>query len=73
MTTLRDIEISLPSGFHDALVHSCDFSFAARTASFQLEISVGDPDSSDPAERDRYRHATLKLDSALGDRQATLD
>ena len=62
MPTLRDIENSLPSGFHDALVHSWDLSFAGRSASFDLEISVGDPDSSDPAERDRYRTGTLKLD-----------
>jgi hypothetical protein len=61
MATLRDIEDSLPSGFHDARVHSCELSFATRTARFDLEISVGDPDSSDSAERDRYRPATLKL------------
>lgn len=62
MPTLRDIEERLPSGFHDARVHSCNLSFATRTASFELEISVGDPDSSDSADRERYRPATLKLE-----------
>ena len=60
MPTLRDIENSLPCGFHDARVHSCALSFATRTASFDLEIWVGDLDSSDSAERD-YGPATLKL------------
>jgi len=40
-------EDSLPSGFHDAHVHSCELNFATRTVCFDLEISVGDPDSSD--------------------------
>jgi hypothetical protein len=62
MATLRDVENSLPSGFHDARVRSCALSFVARSASFDLEISVGDPDSSDPAERDRYRPGTLRFD-----------
>lgn len=62
MATLRDIENSLPSGFHDARVHSWELSFAGRTASFELELSVGDPDSSDPTERDRYRPGTLRFD-----------
>jgi hypothetical protein len=62
MATLRDIENCLPSGFHDARVHSCEFNFGTRTLCFHhLEISVGDPDSSDSDERARYRAATLKF------------
>jgi hypothetical protein len=61
MTTLQDIENSLPNGFHDALLRSCHLDFVARTASFELDISTGDSDSADSAERDRYAPATLLL------------
>lgn len=65
MPTLEDIERDLPSGFHDARVHACAVGFAERVASFEVELSVGNPDASDPAERDRYRAATLRLDGLV--------
>jgi hypothetical protein len=61
MTTLQDIENSLPNGFHDALIRSCHFDFVARTASFELDVSTSDPELADSNDRDRYAAATLLL------------
>jgi hypothetical protein len=62
MTTLQQIENSLPNGFHDALVRSCHLDFVARTASLELDVCMGDAESADSDERDSYARATLLLD-----------
>jgi len=62
MTTLQDIENNLPNGFHDALLRSCHLDFVARTASLELDVSMGDSESADSDEHDRYARATLLLD-----------
>ena len=65
MPSLEDIEDGLPSGFHDARVRSCALDFAARSVLFELDLSVGNPDSADSDERDRYRTAILKLEGLV--------
>jgi hypothetical protein len=65
MPSLQDIEQTLPSGFHDAHVRTCILGFADCVVSFELDLSVGNPDASDPTERDRYRAATLRLDGVV--------
>ena len=62
MTTLQDLEQSLPNGFHDALIRACHVDFAARTASFDLDVWTGDLESPDSDVRERYAAATLLLD-----------
>lgn len=65
MPSLEDIENALPGGFHDAHVRSCQLDFAARSVSFELDLSVGNPDSTDSEERNRYRTAILKLEGLV--------
>ena len=52
MTTLEDLGNSLPNGFHDALFRSCHLDFAARTASLEFDVCMGDSESADSAERE---------------------
>lgn len=61
MPTVWDIEKSLLNGFHDALLRGYRVDFVARTLSFDLEVSTGDPEAAEPAARDTYRAATLTL------------
>jgi hypothetical protein len=42
MATLWDIAKTLPSGFHDALLHGYRIDFVARTLAFELEVSTGE-------------------------------
>ena len=59
MATLRDLERTLPNGFHDTKVRSCALDYVQRTALFQLDVWTGDLDATDPRERERYRSAAL--------------
>jgi hypothetical protein len=59
MSTLAEIEQQLPNGFHDAEIRSCTLDFVARTASFEVDVWIGDLDSSDEALREQYRRAGL--------------
>lgn len=62
MATLQDIENSLPNGFHDSRLRACQLDFVSRTASFELEVAVGDSEAADAEDRDRYAPAILLLD-----------
>ena len=59
--TIQELEATLPSGFHDAMLHSYSVDLVAKSAHFALELSIGDPNSHEEAERERYRHANLTL------------
>jgi hypothetical protein len=56
MTSLGEIAATLPNGFHDAEVRSCSLDFQERTASFELNVWVGNMEAS-PEERELYRPA----------------
>lgn len=60
MTTLVEIAQSLPNGFHDARVRTCDLDFVARTLTLNLDIWVAE-DVADSLERERYRPARLRI------------
>ena len=60
MTSLGEIAATLPNGFHDAEVRSCSLDFQERTASFELNLWVGDMEAS-PEERELYRPARLVI------------
>jgi hypothetical protein len=59
--TIAEVEVSLPNGFHDALLHSYSVNLVQRTAELSMEISVGSPEATTPEERDAYRFAVLTL------------
>ena len=59
MATLAELDRSLPNGFHDAEVGSCVLDFVARTATFELQIWIGDRDALLASERELYRAARL--------------
>ncbi|HEV7402440.1 MAG TPA: hypothetical protein VGO11_05920 [Chthoniobacteraceae bacterium] len=60
--TIFELEDTLPSGFHDALLHGYFFDLVGQTARLDLEISVGDPDASSQTDRDAYRPARVLLE-----------
>jgi hypothetical protein len=61
MATIAEIEDQLPNGFHDAEIRSCALDFVARTATFAVDIWIGDIGSSEESQRERYRPARLEI------------
>ena len=58
---IKQLELSLIGGFHDALLHSYSVDLSAKTASFLMELCVGDSDSTDALIREARRPARLHL------------
>ena len=58
-TTLIEIDRGLPNGFHDSRVRSCNLDFVARTATFGIDVWVGDAEATTPNGRELYRSALL--------------
>ncbi len=58
---LKEIESSLPNGFHDALLKSFNIDFALRKLSLTLRLCTGDPDAVTQDERESYKEAELVL------------
>jgi hypothetical protein len=59
--SLREIDDSLPNGFHDALLNGMMIDFASNRAELDLRLCVGDPDAATEDEREAYRSAKLFL------------
>jgi len=60
--TLKEMEESLPNGFHDARITSITLDYVKRESKFDMEILFSDPDKEDP---ESYRTATLSLSRFL--------
>ena len=58
---IKQLALSLSSGFHDALLHSYSVDLTAKTARFRMELCVGDPDSTNEQVREARRTADLHL------------
>src|SRR5688500_2720665 len=63
--TIEELERSLPSGFHDALIHRLSVDYVARTAALEVDIDVGDPEAAECAERERKRRACVTLEGLI--------
>ena len=58
--TLKELENTLPSGFHDSALKSFAVDYERRTVRLDISLSVGDPDG--PREqRDDYRGAQIEV------------
>jgi hypothetical protein len=62
---LRELDQSLPNGFHDATIQAISVDYASSTAIVKLELLVGTPDADTPEERDSYKPAELHLSGVL--------
>ncbi|MBI3661719.1 MAG: hypothetical protein HY234_01520 [Acidobacteria bacterium] len=56
--TFGEVEKELPNGFHDAYILSIDLDYVHRSATLQMRLWVGTPDSTDP---EKYEPAELKV------------
>lgn len=65
MTTLREIEVNLPNGFHDALLEEVTVSLVSKSVSMAMQIWVGDLDSEAEEEREAYKKATVRLNGIV--------
>ena len=63
--TLEEVAASLPNGFHDACIKSISTDYVSGTASFDLQLWVGDVSAEKKEEREVYRDARLTLSDLL--------
>ena len=63
--TLEEAAASLPNGFHDAYIKGISTDYVTGTASFDLEIWVGDDSAEKEEEREVYRPARLTFSDLL--------
>lgn len=56
---IQELADSLPNGFHDALLHSQEVDYDARTVIFTVDLWIGDIDSE--TLREAYRSGQLKI------------
>ena len=56
---IQEIADSLPNGFHDALLHSLEIDYIIKTATFTIDLWIGDINSN--TERESYRLGNLKI------------
>lgn len=59
--TLEEVAASLPNGFHDAYIKGISTDYVTGTASFDLEIWVGDDSAEKEEDREVYRPARLNF------------
>jgi hypothetical protein len=59
--TIRDLEHTLPNGFHDAVLNSYCVDLAAGSVRLTLNLWVGNIDSREYNERERYRSVEVIL------------
>lgn len=60
-TSLRELEYTLPNGFHDASLETVMINYASSRVELDLRLHVGTPDAATKEERDAYRKARLCL------------
>ena len=63
--TLEELAASLPNGFHDAYIKGISIDYVSGTASFDLELWVGDDSAERKEEREVYRDARVTLSDLL--------
>ena len=63
--TLEEVAASLPNGFHDAYIKGISIDYVSGTASFDLELWVGDDSAERKEEREVYRDARVTLSDLL--------
>lgn len=63
--TLEEVAASLPNGFHDAYIKGISTDYVTGTASFDLQLWVGDDSAEREEEREVYRAARLTLSDLL--------
>ena len=61
VTPLKELEESLPNGFHDAVLETMSVDFLGNTLVLDMELSTGDPDAPSPEGRDSYRKAVVRI------------
>lgn len=59
--TLKDIDYSLPNGFHDSHIYNLNIDFFNNTTKVDINIWVGDQDSQDIDIRETYRIGRLRF------------
>ncbi len=57
--TLKDLAATLPNGFHDALLHSCEWNVERGIVVLEISIWSGDLHSQTTAERERHDRRRL--------------
>lgn len=60
--TLEQIEDALPNGLHDSILRGMRIDYAARKASFSIDVLVSTPESGDAS---KYRSLELSIDEVL--------
>ena len=63
--TLEEVAASLPNGFHDASIKGISIDYVTGTATFDLQLWVGDDSAEKEEEREVYRAARLTLSDLL--------
>ena len=58
---VEEIERGLPNGFHDSEITQVKLDYRERTVVFEMNVLVGDLESSNEAERERYREGVLTV------------
>lgn len=58
--TLKELDASLPNGFHDSEIQSILLNYVRATATLELSIWVGQLDAP-PEKREAYKEATLTV------------
>jgi len=53
--TFREVELTLPNGFHDVYITAINFDVIARTVALSLSVDISDADQGEP----KYRSGRL--------------
>ena len=59
--TYSEIESALPNGFHDALLEAIGLNFPAKSATMDIWVSIGNPESKTREDKEGYKKARLHL------------
>lgn len=62
---IKQLEDSLPNGFHDAGIEAISVNYVLRTATMAMDIHVGNPEGATKEERERRAHAELQFSDVL--------
>jgi len=63
--SIEEVEKSLPNGLHDAVVRKHVVDYEKRTMEFNIDVWVGDLDSSVEEERERYKPGILRFEGLV--------
>ena len=60
--SIEEVEKSLPNGLHDAVMRKHVVNYETRTLVFEIDVWVGDLDSKNEEEREKYKPGILKFE-----------